>query len=351
MSKGITKKGKNYFIDYRNAAGKRIIRKVGESKAMAEQYLHKLQHEKTQEKLMGVKAETKMTLKEFMPKYLKYSVTNKKKKAYARDRSCSVHLLAFFGEYTLCDIKPSPVEEYKAMRIEKVENRTVNIELTTLRAMLNRAVDWEIIKENPMKKVKKLPQASERIRYLTNEEIPRLLSCCAAHIFTVVVCALYTGMRKGEILGLKWIDVDLEHDIIHVEETLEEETTKTGERRDVPLSPILKEELLKMERNGEYIFPVGDFRKAWISSLKRAGITDFKFHDLRHTFASHLVMNGETLVTVKELLGHKSIEMTMKYAHLAPDARENAIKRLSEKWQWKKNEMAPQCYSDKEHLT
>jgi integrase len=143
-----------------------------------------------------------------------------------------------------------------------------------------------------------------------------------------VTVAVHTGMRKGELLGLKWEQVNLEQGIITLYDT------KNGERRDVPMDETVKAVLRGMDRRGDYIFSNEEGKalvraqKSFEGALKKSGIEDFRFHDLRHTFASNLVMAGEDLNTVRELLGHKDLTMTLRYAHLSPNHKTKAISVL-----------------------
>jgi integrase len=142
--------------------------------------------------------------------------------------------------------------------------------------------------------------------------------------------ALHTGVRKGELLTLKWDQVNLEQGIISILDT------KNHERRDIPMDETAKEILRGIERKGEAVFSNGDgqgivsVRAAFDTAVRKSGITDFRFHDLRHTFASNLVMAGVDLMTVKELMGHKTLAMTLRYAHLAPNHKSRAINILDQ---------------------
>jgi len=134
-------------------------------------------------------------------------------------------------------------------------------------------------------------------------------------------------MRKSEIFGLKWRDIHLENGIIYIPQT------KSGERQQVPMSDIVKKTLIGVLKHpgSAYIFcnedgrPYTNVRKSFDTALEKCGIIDFHFHDLRHTFASQLVMAGVDIKTVQELMRHKSIEMTMRYAHLSPDHKKKAV--------------------------
>jgi integrase len=179
-----------------------------------------------------------------------------------------------------------------------------------------------------IRRVKMLPENNRRLRYLSKEECQALINSCEPHLKPIVVVALNTGMRKGEILNLKWENVDLRHGFILLE------ITKNNERREILINETLKNCLQSITRRLDvpYVFydkatgkPYKDVRRSFATACRRAGIRDFRFHDLRHTFASHLVMAGVDITTVKELLGHKSLTMTLRYAHLAPSHKVKAV--------------------------
>jgi integrase len=191
--------------------------------------------------------------------------------------------------------------------------------------MFNLAVEWGKIKDNPCKKVKKPEQANGRVRYLSEDEIKRLYECCKnKRLKLFITIALNTGMRKSEILGLKWSDVDLDNGFIHLEDS------KSGERADIYINQTVKDALKYYPRESEEIFGVKDVKKSFHNLLEKAGITNFHIHDLRHTFASHLVMKGVPLATVKELLRHKDLSMTLRYAHLSHTHKKDALNSLGE---------------------
>jgi len=157
------------------------------------------------------------------------------------------------------------------------------------------------------------------------------LKDCPLYFQALVKVAFYTGMRKGEILSLRWKDIDWKNKKIMIAKT------KNNERRIIPTNGEVYKTLLSLGRHirSEYIFvnpktgkPYVDFKKSWRSLLKRTQIEDFRFHDLRHNFASYLVMSGVDIRTVQELLGHKSLRMTERYLHLAPEHLKNAVENL-----------------------
>jgi len=258
--------------------------------------------------------------------YLDYSKTNKR--SWTRDRTSIGSLKAFFNGKYLYEITPLLIERYKKKRIDEVSPATLNRELACLKHMFTKAIEWEKVDYNPVKRVKLLREDNARLRYLTCDEVQRLYENCADHLKPIVLAALYTGMRQGEILKLKWEDVDLEQKIIFVK------NTKNNEVREIPLNNLLTSTLKNIKFRSPYVFcdkdgrPYGSVRKSFENALKKAAIQDFCFHDLRHTFASHLVMSGVDLMTVKELLGHKTIKMTLRYAHLSPSHKRRAIESL-----------------------
>jgi integrase len=195
--------------------------------------------------------------------------------------------------------------------------------------MFTKATDWKMIDTAP--KVKMLKENNKRLRFLSKEECQSLIDACHPHLKPIVITALNTGMRKGEILNLKWDNVDLKHGFILLD------ITKNGERREIPINDTLKGVLQGITRRLDipYVFydnaagkPYGDVKRAFATACRKAKIADFHFHDLRHTFASQLIMAGVDLTTVKELLGHKTLTMTLRYAHLAPSHKVAAIQKL-----------------------
>ncbi|MFC1599238.1 tyrosine-type recombinase/integrase, partial [Candidatus Omnitrophota bacterium] len=196
------------------------------------------------------------------------------------------------------------------------------------------AMQWGKAESNPVKKVKLFRENNQRVRYLEKEEIESLINNSRGYLKRIVIIALNTGMRKGEILGLKWRDVDLKRGIIYLL------NTKNGERREIPMNSAVKWALIKQpkHKDGPFVFcnkngkSFGNVRKSFIAALRKSGIINFRFHDLRHTFASQLVMGGVDLNTVRELMGHKSIRMTLRYTHLSPAHKSRAVDLLDRIW-------------------
>jgi integrase len=234
----------------------------------------------------------------------------------------------------LSKLTAAAIEKYKVHRSQGVKAATVNRELALLKHMLTKAVDWGYLKQNPTKSVKLLKEPPGRLRYLEPEEIERVLEACddpqVPYLRAIVVVALHTGMRLGEILGLRWGDLDVRHRLISIT------GIKNNERKTIPINEILYEELATLPRHvtSPYLFchpdgaPILRIDRSFHSVLTRAGIEGFRFHDLRHTFASHLVMRGVPLETIGALLGHKDPKMTKRYAHLSPTTLKDAVTTL-----------------------
>ncbi|MEW6170760.1 MAG: site-specific integrase [Candidatus Omnitrophota bacterium] len=321
---GIYLKKGNWFIDYR-ANGRRKREKVGPSKVLAETIFKKRKVQIAENKFLDIKKEQKVKFEDFSEEYL--SLHSKLKKSYYTDVKIVNLLKKFFGGKYLYEITSLDVEKFKSMRAKEVSPATVNRALAVLKSMFNRAIVWNKANYNPCKAVKLFKENNQRLRYLEKEEVIKLLASCRGHLKPIAILALNTGMRKSEILNLKWQDIDFKRNIICLLDT------KNGEKRQVPMNEQAKTALIRVKKHPEspYIFcnkdgkPYGDIKKSFFTALKKAGIINFHFHDLRHTFASHLVMSGVDLNTVRELLGHKSLEMTLRYSHLSPDHKKRAV--------------------------
>lgn len=250
------------------------------------------------------------------------------------------------GQYALADVTPAMIAEHRDKLLHGSTKQgkqrtpaTVNRYLAVLSHAFTIAFkEWGWLEENPMRKVQKLKEPRGRVRYLLEDERSRLLKECREnrnpYLYTVVVLALSTGMRRMEILGLTWGDVDLQRGLIILLET------KNNERRSVPLVghalEVLKEfsKLRRIDTN--LLFPSKgnpqkpmDIRTPWETALKKVNITDFRFHDLRHSCASYLAMNGATLAEIAEVLGHKTLQMVKRYAHLSEAHTSRVVERMN----------------------
>lgn len=253
------------------------------------------------------------------------------------------------GQYVLADVTPTLVAEYrdglasgKTPHGNRRSPSTVNRYLAILSHVFTVAVkEWAWVDANPLAKVRKLPEPRGRVRYLTDNERTELLKACRAsgdpNLYPAVVLALSTGMRAGELLGLTWDDVDVHNGRAVLHET------KNGERRAVPITghalEVLREHAKVRRLRSPYVFSgrtahgakPADLRGAWLAALKRAEITDFRWHDLRHSTASYLAMNGASLAEIAEVLGHKTLLMARRYAHLSEQHTTTVVARMNER--------------------
>ena len=261
------------------------------------------------------------------------------KASYGREKYALERLKNTFGARYLSEFTPWLVEKWKRDRAKEVKHATVNRELTLFKHMLKMGVKWGLISSNAASGVARFPEQEGRLRYLSEEEIPTLLEACKEQItspwlYPLVVLALNTGARQGELLTLRYDDLDVERGLIYFGKT------KNRKLKTIPMNQTVRAvtEWLLRHRYGDYLFmwPWGEqvgrttIYDAFKKACKAAGIEKFRFHDLRHTAASYLVMGGVDIATVKEILGHREIEMTLRYSHLAPAHKAKAVEKLGE---------------------
>lgn len=272
----------------------------------------------------------------FSDQYLEYAEANNKPRSYTRKVDAFKHLKKHFIGKRLLDISPFTIEKYKQDRKDEgAAPATVNRELQSLRNLFNMAVKWGKLQKNPMAEVKLFKEPPGKDRILSEQEEDRLLEYVRSnkksqHLEAIIITALNTGMRKGEILNLKRSRVDFKSRYIIVEET------KNGETRKIPMNKQLTTILKNVKdktRSSEYVFsvngnPYGDIKTGWWKALEEAKIENFRFHDLRHTFGSRLGMAGVDIKTIQELMGHKDIKMTMRYSHPTPEHKKHAVEVL-----------------------
>lgn len=258
------------------------------------------------------------------------------------------------GEKYIADVTPALLSSIKDELAAGMTTRgqrsqaTVNRYLAALSPVLSMAAgEWQLIETNPLSKVKKFKESTGRVRFLSEKERDALLDACRASkntmLYPIVMLAVSTGMRQGEILSLRWKDVDFVHSRILLEET------KNGDRRQVPLLGAAMDELRKLDHTaksvkvralndpGEELVFAGKagqsdlpyIRGAWEVAIEQAKLSNFRFHDLRHTAASHLAMNGATLTELSELLGHKTLAMVKRYSHLTSSHLHNVVERMN----------------------
>lgn len=284
------------------------------------------------DRLLGVKALKPIGFEDFGKVFIDHAKANVK--AWDRYETSLGNLTPFFGNVNLTAIDPESIERFKKARVEEVKPATVNRDLQVLRRMFNLAIIWGHARENPVKYVKFLREPNGRIRYLTREEFKQLLDELPGQLEPMVIVAVHTGMRLGELLALNWGDVDLENGFLSINDPKEKRAAK------MPLNQTARATLEEIYRNalsvrvfvGSDGHPLPERTVEWQfkRALRAAKIQDFHFHDLRHTCATWMVMAGVTLRKVKDILRHKDIRTTMRYAHLAPDDIADAVRILDE---------------------
>ena len=275
----------------------------------------------------------------FLGQYTEWCMANnrgwKQKLPYIR------MMASYFEGKTLSEITAWDCELFKEWRLQTPKQRggapvkpaTVNRALATLKHALNKAVEWGLIKKNPASKVKLLKAENAQTDFLSQEQIQALLQACDGVLRDVVTVALGTGMRRGELLSLIWDQVDFRTRTIHLTKT------KSGKARTIPMNKTVYETLKKLREKAtsEWVFesprtgkPFVDLKNGLLRAYKKAGIPikGRPFHLLRHTWASHLVMNGCDLYTLMKLGGWQSPEMVQRYAHLSRQFQEKVMGAL-----------------------
>jgi integrase len=349
----IRKRGKGYQIDYCDPDGKRV-RKSFKKKKDAQAELGKRVSLIAEGRYLDVKKEYKTTLEKLLAKYTE---NHQHQASYKTGkRHYLENFRDYFGESTLlANIKYMHLETYRNHLRQKItKNKTiradasVNREMSCLHHIFTKAAEWEMIEQNPFDKGKSLilKENNKRMRFLTEDEIRSLLENCPPYLYKIVECALNSGMRRGEILSLKWSQV--RNGFLYLRQT------KTSESRQIPINDSLELmfKQIKSEQNpkghnvirlngkpvkslkSEDVFtyrgePVKEVKRSFKTAVKDAEIQDFRFHDLRHTFASQVLMKGGTLKDVQELLGHKTMTMTLRYAHLTQEHKRKAVNLLN----------------------
>jgi integrase len=319
---------KDWYINYR-VNGQQFKRRIGPNKKLAEQVLMDIEVKKAKKDFLGIHEAKKILFEDALTEYLNWAQVSKAPNTYTMNRFYAAHLRETFRGY-LSALTAKQVEDYKVKRRAEVSPATVNRELALIKHLCTKAVEWGYLKANPLSAVRLLKEPPGRLRYLTHQEMETLINACSPHLRPIVVTALHTGMRKSEILGLTWQAVDFGAKTIAVRQT------KNNEPRMIPMNQTLYAELWQLPRrlHSSFVFchengeRYDEVKRSFKSACQKAGISDFHFHDLRHTFASHLVMNGFNLKTVQYLLGHKDIRMTLRYAHLSGEHLHAAVGTL-----------------------
>ena len=283
----------------------------------------------------------KHSFSDLVDRYIKVELPKYNEKEQRERKSKLLWWKDKLGVYSLADITPPLIVECRDLLAESRSPATVVRYLAALSIVFTVAVnEWEWVQENPAKKVKRPTEPDGRVRFLDDDERQRLLVACkessSEWLYMCVILALSSGMRKAELMGLKWPDVNLKDGYLILHKT------KNGTRRRVPLSglalTLLKEHnkirrldtplLFPSERNPQQ--PI-DLRSAFEYAKERAEIKEFHWHDLRHCTASYLAMNNASLAEIAEILGHKTLAMVKRYAHLSDGHVSSVIESMNAK--------------------
>ncbi|MBA7494236.1 Tyrosine recombinase XerC [subsurface metagenome] len=334
-----TKQGKDrWYADY-HVNGKRIreVVKNAQNRAEAVLYLQEKVAEAFSQAHNPNKKKKPITFTELADRYINdYAKLNKR--SWKQDMyRIEAHLKPFIGDINLNEIIPLHIEKYRAERLKiGVKKSTINRELAILKKMFNLAIDWKFTDHNPANTVKFFSERDNfKERILTKEEEYHLLEASPDHLKSIIKVALNTGIRRGEILNLKWSQIDLGRELIRVEKT------KSGKSRVININSELFETLKKIRgenRKGDFVFtnpqtgcPFTTVKSSFKRASAQAKINDLRFHDFRHTFATRLAENGVHPFTMKELLGHSTFKMTERYTHPSQELKKRAVELLVEK--------------------
>ncbi len=357
----ITKRKGIYWIDYyfRDDAGRQHRKReaVGACRKLAEELLKKRLAEVAEQRFFPERKKVLVKFSDARDSFIEWSKSNVGALSQVRYRISMDNLNAAFGHLHLNEVTPALAEKFKATRLKEVMPATVNRDLATLKHLYNLILKGRLLPDatiDPLlpARISLLRENNKRLRYLSEREFDELLLACdrlhvkrrpitdihAVEMKPLIIAAVHTGMRRGELLNLKWCDIDLDGRVITIHEA------KCGSARHVPINGDLHETLKAMGHriDSSYVFAhrehvrytgrrFKDIKLSWEAVVKEAGIVNFHFHDLRHTCASWLVQRGVPLKTVQEILGHKSFQTTLRYAHLAPELRIDAVEKLCKK--------------------
>jgi integrase len=334
---GLFRRGKVWWMDFM-FHGTRVRRSTDTSdKKLAGAILGKVKAQIVEGKFFDKLEEQDRTFGEMMERYLTERSILKAPKSRLRDKSVFQHLVPIFGEQFLTDVTAKNLAAYRShRRTEGAATATINKELQLVRHAFNLAMrEWEWCGTNPMHRISLEAAHNQVDRWLTAEEEARLFDASPAWLREIISFALNTGMRQGEILALQWKDVDF------FRGTLVVMKSKNRERRTIPLNNavfalLAEKKAAGANANDDPVFLTGKRNPLKVRYLvhtftkarERASLKDFRFHDLRHTFASRLVQRGIDLYKVQRLLGHKSGLMTQRYAHHCPESLRDGVRVL-----------------------
>jgi integrase len=278
------------------------------------------------------------TVTEIVDRYQEIVLPRKRPNTVAVQRSQLRWWRERMGHMLLSDVTPAMIAEQRDVLAQTFKPGTVKCYLNTLSHVFTLAVrEWQWADRNPVLDVSRPQDPQQRVRFLSDDERRRLLDACKEsknpYLYIVVVLALSTGARKMELMTLRWPDVDLQRGLITLH------NTKNRQRRALPLTghalTLMREHSRVRRLDTDLVFPRADglappdIHPAWDTARKTAGTSNLLFHDLRHSAASYLAMNGASLAEIAEILGHKSFDMVRRYAHLSEQHTANVVARMN----------------------
>lgn len=320
-----------FWISWNDAQGKRHYRRTNAKSLTQARTARAAELVRVEQaRLLGFTPPGEDSFRDLTEKYLAYQKARLTPRAYERERGIvELHLRPNFN-VKVAAIRRIDVQRYITTRSGKASAYSVQKELNCLKHILKLAVEWEVIPINPAQGIKTPRVPAGRVRYLQPTELRTLIDASPAWLRPVIALAVATGMRRGEILKLRWLDVDIANNRILLPQT------KNGDGRIVYLNELALGVLRSLDfdvntKSTDRLFPKlsgEQISVAFKRASKAAGIADFRLHDLRHTAASWLRMKGADIHTVAQLLGHKDLRMAARYQHLSPAFLADAVKGL-----------------------
>ena len=341
----VNKFGKSWWVDFRSDGARHRYRSPDNSRAGALKYETVLRVRLAKGEAITCKTKTQCaTFRDFATGWLEtYARTNNKPSEYVRKGSVlRLGLVPFFGNMRLEEITEAKVEQYKAARSrDGLTPKSVNNHLTVLSSCLKTAAEWGDMEGGKVPRIRQLKAMLPSFAYLTFEESERLLSAIDDRTYYgMILAALRTGMRMGELLALDWADVNLERGLITVRRALSAgilTDTKSHRERHIPINPDLLDWFLAEPKRYGLVFHnpdggtviYGRAKRSLMRYSKAVGVQFVGWHGLRHSFASQLTMKSAPARAVQVFLGHSDLRTTMRYSHLAPSAMADTINLLA----------------------
>ena len=326
----VTRKKDVVYRAYIKKSGVKRVTKTFKTKRLAVQFINGL--ESNRNKLISyndTKPQTKLSV--VIANYL----SKEYKGSRPKDEERKLNLwIEHIGDKSIRDVVRLDISTTLSFLSSQLSNATVNRYKAAISVVFSYACREYDLPDNPVRHIRPLPENNARTRYLSNDERSSLFKACRSsqwqQLYLIVLMAITTGARKGELIGLKWSDIDFDRQLAYIS------TTKNGEPKTLPLTESVIDELCKFNKqDGSLVFDskvkpgrAYCFTKPWKKALNEAGIEDFTFHSLRHTCASYLAMNGASLLEIADVLGHKQIQMTKRYSHLCVDHKQKLINNV-----------------------